>query len=53
MDGLKNREIADKLNISIKNVERHLSRALQDFRKNLSEDLPVTIIILVLKSLEF
>ena len=53
MNGLKNKEIAEKLNISIKNVERHLSRAIQSFRKNFSEELPVALIALVLKSLEF
>lgn len=53
MNGLKNKEIAENLNINIKNVERHLSRAMQSFRKNFSEDLPIALIILVLKSLEF
>ncbi len=52
MNGLKNREIADQLNISIKNVERHLSRAFQSLRKNFSDEIPVALIILVLKSLE-
>jgi len=53
MNGLKNKEIAEKLGINIKNVERHLSRAMQSFLKNFSEDLPIALIILVLKSLEF
>lgn len=53
MDGLKNKEIAEKLNINIKNVERHLNRALQSFRENLSQELPIALIVLVLKSLEF
>ncbi len=51
MDGLKNKEIAEKLGINIKNVERHLARALQSFRKNFNEELPIALIILVLKSL--
>lgn len=51
MNGFKNREIADKLNISIKNVERHLSRALQTFRANFSEELPIALIILVARNL--
>jgi RNA polymerase sigma-70 factor (ECF subfamily) len=51
IDGLKNTEIAEKLGINIKNVERHLTRALQSFRKNFAEDLPVALIILVLKYL--
>jgi RNA polymerase sigma-70 factor (ECF subfamily) len=53
MNGLKNKEIAEKLNINIKNVERHLSRAMQSFRENLSEELPLALVILVLNSLEF
>lgn len=53
MNGLKNKEIAEMLNINIKNVERHLSRAMQSFRENFSEELPIALIILVLKSLEF
>lgn len=53
MNGLKNREIADKLDISIKNVERHLSRAFQAFRKDFSDELPIALIILVLKSMPF
>jgi RNA polymerase sigma-70 factor, ECF subfamily len=52
MQGLKNREIAEKLNISIKNVERHLSRAFQAFRENFPDELPLALIILVLKSLQ-
>lgn len=53
MNGLKNKEIAEKLNINIKNVERHLSRAMQSFRENLSEELPLALVILVLNSLKF
>jgi RNA polymerase sigma-70 factor (ECF subfamily) len=52
LNGLKNREIAEKLNISIKNVERHLSRAFQSFRENFSDELPVALVVLVIKSLE-
>jgi RNA polymerase sigma-70 factor (ECF subfamily) len=53
INGLKNREIAEKININIKNVERHLNRAMQAFRQNFSEELPIALIILVLKNLEF
>ncbi len=35
LDGLKNREIADKLNISEKTVERHMSIALSKLREEL------------------
>ena len=51
IEGLKNKEIAEKLDINIKNVERHLSRALQTFRKTFSDELPIALIILVLKNL--
>lgn len=34
---LKNREIADKLNISIKTVEKHISKALSDIRLRLAD----------------
>jgi len=53
INGLKNKEIAEKLDINIKNVERHLARAMQSFRENFTEELPIALIILVLKSLEF
>lgn len=53
INGLKNKEIAEKLNINIKNVERHLNRAMQSFRKNFSEEFPIALIILVFKSIEF
>ncbi len=53
INGLKNKEIAEKLSINIKNVERHLNRALKTFRENFSEELPIALIVLVLKSLEF
>lgn len=38
-EGLKNREIAEKLNISIKVVERHISKALNLFRSSLSAEM--------------
>ncbi|MDP3915140.1 MAG: RNA polymerase sigma-70 factor [Bacteroidota bacterium] len=53
MNGLKNKEIAEKLDINIKNVERHLNRALQSFHKNFSEELPFALIVLILKNLEY
>jgi RNA polymerase sigma-70 factor (ECF subfamily) len=36
-EGLKYKEIADKLNISIKTVERHMSIALKKLRKKLND----------------
>jgi RNA polymerase sigma-70 factor (ECF subfamily) len=53
INGLKNKEIAEKLDINIKNVERHLSRAMQSFRENFREELPLAIIILTLNNLKF
>lgn len=50
IEGLKNREIAERLQINIKNVERHLARATQTFRERFQNDLPLGIIILVLKN---
>ena len=49
IDCLKNKEIAEELQINIKNVERHLSRALMDFRKKFRDELPVSLLILLLK----
>jgi RNA polymerase sigma-70 factor (family 1) len=37
-EGFKYKEIADKLNISIKTVERHMSIALKKLRKKLNEN---------------
>ncbi len=51
LDGLKNKEIAEKLGINIKNVERHLNRALKSFRKNFTEELPIALIILIFNGL--
>jgi RNA polymerase sigma-70 factor (ECF subfamily) len=36
-EGLKYREIAEKLSISIKTVEANMGKALKIFRKNLQE----------------
>lgn len=52
VDGLKNREIADQLGISIKAVEKHISKALQIYRNNFSEYLPIQLILLVLGNLK-
>jgi RNA polymerase sigma-70 factor (ECF subfamily) len=51
IDGLKNREIAEKLGINIKNVERHISRAIRTFQEKFSGEIPIAIIILILKNL--
>jgi RNA polymerase sigma-70 factor (ECF subfamily) len=40
-EGLKNREIAEKLKISIKAVENHISRALSDFSTRFKKNYPL------------
>ena len=52
IDGLKNHEIADQLGISIKTVEKHISKALQIYRLNFSDYLPLHIILLVLSGMK-
>lgn len=52
IEGLKNREIADQLDISIKTVEKHISKALQIYRDNFSDYLPFHIMLLVLSELK-
>lgn len=51
-DGLKYKEIADKLEVSVKTVEAHLSKALEQLRASLKDYLPVwTAIILFLSKM--
>jgi len=47
-DGLKNREIAEKLNLSIKTVENQMGRALKFLRTELVDFLPILIFILIM-----
>lgn len=49
MEGLKNREIAEKLQINIKNVERHLARAMKTFREKFPGELPIILFLLVFR----
>lgn len=44
-DGLKYAEIADKLSISVKTVEAHLSKALEDLRMKLKDYLPLLVLL--------
>ena len=44
---LKYREIAEKLNISIKTVETQMSKALKAMRKNLAEYISVLLLFLI------
>jgi len=48
---LKYRQIADKLQISVKTVETQMSKALQHMRIHLAEYLPVDIIFIIAVSL--
>ncbi len=48
-EGLKYKEIADMLNISIKTVETHMSTALKELRENLKEYL--TLILFCINNL--
>lgn len=47
-EGLKNREIAEKLHISVSAVEAHISKALQRFSKHFKDRYPLDIYILVI-----
>ncbi|MCL3781920.1 RNA polymerase sigma-70 factor [Prolixibacteraceae bacterium JC049] len=46
VDGLKNREIAEKLNINIKNVEKQISKALKVFKKYFGNELLMCCVVL-------
>lgn len=46
VDGLKYREIAEQLGISVKTVEIHMSKALASLRKDLGEYLPHIILFI-------
>lgn len=48
IQGLKNKEIASQLDISVKAVEKHISRAIREFRQKLPGLIPIPILILVL-----
>lgn len=44
---LKNREIAERLGISVKVVERHISRALRAFREEFGDLAPMVIVLFI------
>jgi RNA polymerase sigma-70 factor (ECF subfamily) len=48
LNGLKNREIAQKLGINIKNVERHITKALATFKTQFKNKISLTLIIILL-----
>ena len=47
-ENMKYKEIAKELDISIKTVETHISRALKELRKNLSEYLTIIVFLLLI-----
>jgi RNA polymerase sigma-70 factor, ECF subfamily len=52
IEGLKNTEIADHLKISVKAVEKHISKAMRIYRGNFADYLPIQIVLLVLEVLK-
>jgi RNA polymerase sigma-70 factor (family 1) len=48
MEGRKNKEIADELNISIRTVETQISKALKVLRENLSKYMLIIIVLIYL-----
>jgi RNA polymerase sigma-70 factor (ECF subfamily) len=46
-EGLKNKQIAEKLNISVKTVENQMTKALEQLRNYLKEYLPVFVYLLL------
>lgn len=47
-DGMKNREIAEELGISVKVVERHIGRALKMFRRQLRNVQPLDVRLILM-----
>lgn len=50
-EGLKYREIAEKLNISVKTVENQMGKALKFLRENISLGIFIIIILLIIKNI--
>ena len=48
LSGMKNREIAEELNISIKVVEKHISKALKRLREHFSDRVPYLVILAII-----
>ena len=51
MKGLRNRQIAEQLNISLKTVEKHISQAIRTFKDEFSLFASIQLVILVLSRL--
>ncbi|WP_299583023.1 RNA polymerase sigma-70 factor [uncultured Sunxiuqinia sp.] len=52
IEGKKNQEIAEYLNVSIKTVEKHISKALSIYRTHFSDYLPMHLLLLILSGIE-
>jgi len=50
INGLSNKEIADKLSISVKAVEKHISKALKLFREEFGDILFLVLFLLIQKT---
>ncbi len=48
-EGLAYAEIADKMELSVKSIEYHMSKALADFRISLKEFLPIILFFFLIK----
>ena len=48
IEGLKNKEIAELENISVKAVEFHINKALNQLRSDLSKDYYITLLIFII-----
>ena len=48
LSGLKNREIAQELGINIKNVERHITKALATFKIRFKNKISLALVIILL-----
>ena len=51
VEGFKNQEIANRLGISIKAVEKHITKALSVYRKNFSGYLPASVFLIILQNI--
>lgn len=51
IEGLKNQEIADRLNISLKSVEKHISKALVVYKRRFGGYIPMSVILLIIRIL--
>ncbi|MBS2210021.1 RNA polymerase sigma-70 factor [Carboxylicivirga mesophila] len=50
IEGLKYGEIAEKLDLRVKNVEKHISKALTIFREHFEGRIPLALFVLIMKN---